>query len=350
MTAKRTSSNRIPGCYLLLLRLPRAVALEYGTRRSRLANGYYVYCGSAQGGLQARVPRHLRANRGKHWHIDRLLDHARVIDVQIRVSLQREDECMLARQVSSWPEAKPIIGFGAGDCRCPTHLYFFPKRPLVSIRMEEVVRYLPNIYQYLRRHYPPQPMWHRSPFQILTGCILSLRTQDPVTEKAMARLFAAYPDAQAIAAARPEDMAGLIYPVGMYNQKSLTLKAIASQIIERHNGEVPAEIEDLLRLPGVGLKTASLVRSFAYRLPAICVDTHVHRIANRWGLVRTAVPDQTETELRRVLPQKYWIETNSQLVQHGQRLCRPSHPKCPQCGLRQYCGWQDLEREQAIMN
>jgi endonuclease-3 len=201
----------------------------------------------------------------------------------------------------------------------------------------------------LRRHEPPAAWGRRDPFQTLAACILSLRTQDPVTDAAADRLFAEFATPQALASAAAETVARRIFPVGMYRQKAQTLVAISQQLLERFAGQVPAEIAALLTLPGVGRKTANLVRSFAYGLDAICVDTHVHRISNRWGLVRTATPDETELELRRLLPREFWRELNPRLVRHGQELCRPRRPRCSACFLRGLCRYDELRAAQAVI-
>jgi len=176
-----------------------------------------------------------------------------------------------------------------------------------------------------------------------------LRTQDPVTAKAADRLLAEVRTAEQFAGADPQRIAKLIYPVGMYREKAARLTAIAAQLLERFGGRVPDSVEELVTLPGVGRKTANLVRSFAFHLPAVCVDTHVHRISNRLGLVRTAAPDETECELRTVLPQEYWLELNPYLVQHGQQVCRPTRPRCALCPLLPHCGYATLCREDQVL-
>ncbi len=349
MVSNTSKADKEKGSYLLLLRLPRRTDLKFGARNISFTAGWYVYCGSAQAGLRGRIGRHLRVSRSGHWHIDGLLAESRVIDAQMRFAAASDEECSLAHEVSLWPEAVSITGFGSSDCRCPTHLFFFSARPSVSIRNRGVLQSLPEIYRCLRKNYQNQPMWDRDPFQTLIGCVLSLRTQDPVTEKAMKRLFEVYPEAVSMSRAKPEKIAELIYPVGMYNRKSHTLVEIANLLVERYNGRVPSDIESLTELPGAGRKTANLVRSFAFHLPALCVDTHVHRITNRWGLVRAPDPDRSEMELRRVLPAEYWIETNSQLVQHGQKICRPGKPRCEACGIAAHCLYPELLREKAVL-
>ncbi len=177
----------------------------------------------------------------------------------------------------------------------------------------------------------------RDPFKILISCILSLRTQDKTTGKASERLF--------LLAEKPRDMASLsvreiqnaIYPVGFYKVKAKRIKDLSQTIAQRYRGEVPDDIDELLKLKGVGRKTANLVITLGFDKYGICVDTHVHRITNRWGLVETRTPVETEYALRRNLPKKYWKELNGTLVAFGQGLCKPLSPFCSQCRIRLLC-------------
>ncbi|HEX4211086.1 MAG TPA: endonuclease III [Candidatus Binataceae bacterium] len=177
----------------------------------------------------------------------------------------------------------------------------------------------------------------RDPFLTLIGCILSLRTRDETTAIAAPRLFAQAASPRALLAMEPEAIAQLIYPVGFYRTKARTIRSICQRLIEDYGGSVPNTVDQLTKLPGVGRKTANLVVTEAYRKPGICVDTHVHRISNRWGLVKTATPDQTEQALREVLPRRYWIEFNSLLVAFGQTLCQPVSPWCSRCPIARFC-------------
>jgi len=177
----------------------------------------------------------------------------------------------------------------------------------------------------------------RDPYRVLAGCILSLRTQDRVTAAAAARLFAIAPDVAALATASVADVRRAIYPVGFYRTKAKRLVEIA-RILERDfAGSIPDGIDALLALPGVGRKTANLVVTVAYGLPGICVDTHVHRISNRWGYVRTREPNETERVLREQLPRRYWLEINPLLVTLGQTVCRPLRPRCDACPVKRWC-------------
>lgn len=177
----------------------------------------------------------------------------------------------------------------------------------------------------------------QDPFRILVSTVLSLRTKDKVTLEASQRLLEKAPTPAALLSLTEEEIQTLIYPVGFYRVKARNLKQIAVQLIERFQGQVPADRELLLSLPGVGRKTANLVLNLGYGIPAICVDTHVHRISNRLGWVRTRTPEQTEYALMEVLPQRYWIPLNEVLVAYGQRVCTPQSPFCSTCPLEQEC-------------
>ena len=177
----------------------------------------------------------------------------------------------------------------------------------------------------------------RDPFQILVSCLLSLRTKDATTASASMRLFALATTPQALVALPVATIERAIYPAGFYRTKARRLKALCRDLLTRHGGRVPDEIDTLLELPGVGRKTANLVVTLGFGKPGICVDTHVHRITNRWGYVRTRSPDATEAALRRKLPREYWIEFNDLLVPYGQHLCAPVSPFCSQCDLRAWC-------------
>jgi endonuclease-3 len=178
---------------------------------------------------------------------------------------------------------------------------------------------------------------YRSPFRVLISCILSLRTQDATTAKASHRLFAVADSPPAMVKLSAKKIEKLIYPVGFYKTKAKNIVDICRAIIAQYEGKVPDEIDELLKLKGVGRKTANLVVTLGYHKPGICVDTHVHRISNRWGYVKTKTPEKTEFALRDKLPRQYWIEYNDLLVSFGQHLCRPISPLCSQCPVRSYC-------------
>lgn len=177
----------------------------------------------------------------------------------------------------------------------------------------------------------------RSPFRLLVACVISLRTKDEVTGAASARLFALADDPFALAALEEETIAEAIYPAGFYRTKARQLREIGRRLSDRHGGSVPGSIEELLALPGVGRKTANLVLGLGFGIPAICVDTHVHRISNRLGLVATRTPAETEDALAARLPRENWIGINDLLVTFGQNRCHPTSPRCSGCPLADLC-------------
>lgn len=206
-------------------------------------------------------------------------------------------------------------------------------------------RSISRVLQVLRRE---APRWnapivsfiavqHRDPFRTLISCILSLRTQDATTAAASMRLFEQAHTPKTILALSPQKLERLIFPVGFYRTKVRVIRGICRDLIDKFNGRVPDEIDQLLTLKGVGRKTANLVVTEAYGKPGICVDTHVHRISNRWGLVRTKTPEKTEMALRKVLPPRHWLEYNGLLVAFGQTICHPTSPWCSRCKIEAMC-------------
>jgi endonuclease-3 len=177
----------------------------------------------------------------------------------------------------------------------------------------------------------------RSPYRILISCILSLRTQDRTTGEASERLFEIAPDVETLARLPVKKIERAIYPVGFYKVKAGRIKGIASEIVNSYASKVPDEIDELLKFKGVGRKTANLVVTLGYKKPGICVDTHVHRITNRWGYVNTRNPEKTEFALREKLPRKYWLEINGLLVAFGQGICKPVSPLCSLCRIEKFC-------------
>ena len=177
----------------------------------------------------------------------------------------------------------------------------------------------------------------RDPFKVLISCILSLRTQDKTTGEASQRLFRLAQTPEAMSRLSAERIQKAIYPVGFYRVKAQRIRDLSLEFAENYSGRVPGTIEELLRLKGVGRKTANLVVTLGYDQPGICVDTHVHRITNRWGLVKTKTPAQTEFSLREILPLRYWKKLNGYLVAFGQGICKPISPLCSQCKIRTSC-------------
>jgi endonuclease-3 len=177
----------------------------------------------------------------------------------------------------------------------------------------------------------------RDPFRILIACVLSLRTKDQTTAEASRRLFKLAPDPTSMLRLSARRIERAIYPVGFYRTKARQIKRICARLLKEYGGNVPDSIEELLTLPGVGRKTANLVVTVGYGKPGICVDTHVHRISNRWGYVRTKTPEQSEEMLRQKLPRRYWITFNDLLVPFGQNICQPISPHCSRCSIARYC-------------
>ncbi|GAM09303.1 endonuclease III [Geobacter sp. OR-1] len=176
-----------------------------------------------------------------------------------------------------------------------------------------------------------------NPFKVLISCLLSLRTQDSTTGPASERLFALAATPEKMMLLSRDEIERAIYPVGFYRNKASQISEICHRLVEHYDGMVPDEIEPLLELKGVGRKTANLVVTLGFGKPGICVDTHVHRICNRWGYIATRTPEQTEMALRKCLPQEYWIEINDLLVAFGQNICRPLSPYCTKCRLADIC-------------
>ena len=182
------------------------------------------------------------------------------------------------------------------------------------------------------------------PFQILVGCLLSARTRDEVTEAACSRLFRKVKTPRALLKLPTRQLERDIYPVAFYRNKARALKSLCSDLIDRFEGKVPENLEEMLTLTGVGRKTANLTLILAFDGMGICVDTHVHRITNRWGYVETKTPEQTEDVLRSKLPKKYWQRINELLVGFGQTICKPLSPLCSQCPVDKHCPRLGVER------
>lgn len=183
------------------------------------------------------------------------------------------------------------------------------------------------------------------PFKILISTMISLRTKDKVTEEASLRLFKAADTPEKIVKMKRAHIEKLIYPAGFYRNKAEAIIKASEIIIEKHSGKVPSNIDELLMLPGVGRKTANLVLSLGFNIDAICVDTHVHRISNRIGAVKTKNPEETEFALMKILPKKWWIKYNDMLVTWGQNVCKPISPMCGKCEISSLCEKSGVDRK-----
>ena len=180
------------------------------------------------------------------------------------------------------------------------------------------------------------------PFRVLVSCLISLRTKDEVTLESSERLFKIADCPEKMLNLSEAEIGKLIYPAGFYKTKAVTIKNICEILVNEYGSKVPDEIDELVKLKGVGRKTANLLIVEGYRRPAVCVDTHVHRIFNRLGYVKTKNPDKTEIELRKHLPENYWIRINEILVAYGRAVCRPVSPFCSSCTLESLCDKVDV--------
>ncbi len=210
--------------------------------------------------------------------------------------------------------------------------------------------HIPGIMRDLRRRYLPKgdlkegntalariTAETEDPFQVLVGTILSQRTRDEMTEKATDQLFAAYPNPNALAAADTADVERLIRPVGFYHQKAPQIQRVSRILVDRYGGRVPSTYEELMELPQVGSKTANCVLVYGFGIPRIPVDTHVHRVSNRLGLVRTKTPEKTEAALMALVPKRYWLDVNELFIEFGKEICRPIGPRCEVCSFNSFC-------------
>jgi len=203
------------------------------------------------------------------------------------------------------------------------------ERIVPSLRKSVKSERLPSVTEISRKT--------KSPFRVLVSTMISARTKDEVTREASRRLFSRARTPASLATLPEEEIAELIYPAGFYRVKARNIKAMAAKLVDEFGGRVPKSIEELTTLPGVGRKTANLVVTLGFGDYGICVDTHVHRIVNRLGVIKTSTPEQTEYALRKVLPRKYWIEFNDLLVTFGKKVCTPVSPYCSRCPIEENC-------------
>lgn len=179
---------------------------------------------------------------------------------------------------------------------------------------------------------------HESAFQLLVATILSAQCTDERVNKATPELFSKYPDADALAASRQDDVEAIVRPLGFFRNKAANIRAMAQELVARFGGSVPQSLEELVTLPGVGRKTASVVLGTWFGIPSgVVVDTHVRRISNLLGLTQSQNPDIIERDLMQLLPRSEWINFSHRLIHHGRQTCIARRPRCPQCGLLKYC-------------
>jgi len=206
-------------------------------------------------------------------------------------------------------------------------------REVLEILKKEIEKYNPPVVSHLK--------WRKikqTPFTVLISCILSLRTKDEVTAEASLKLFQKYDTPEKIKDVPVEEIESLIYPVGFYRTKARRIKEISRIIVEEYNEKVPDNFEELMRLKGVGRKTANIVMTYGHKKNGyLAIDTHCHRIPNRLGWIHTKTPEESERELKNILPKKYWKDFNHLFVRFGQTICLPVSPKCSICPIKEYC-------------
>ena len=202
--------------------------------------------------------------------------------------------------------------------------------------MEEhrVLDVIKRILEHFPRRYE-----ERDPFRVLISTVLSQRTRDENTDKASKLLFEVFPDVYSLSRAEAHELHDLIRSSGMYRQKAERIVQIARILVQKYGGRVPDNLEELVKLPGVGRKTANIVLAVSYHKPALAVDTHVHRISNRIGLVKTKSPLQTEKQLTKIVPENLWAQINGPMVEFGRTVCLPRKPRCKICPLAGECGY-----------
>ncbi len=177
----------------------------------------------------------------------------------------------------------------------------------------------------------------QDPFSVLISTIISLRTKDDVTLKASQRLLEKAPNAKEMLKISEKEIANLIYPTGFYKRKASQIKKVSQILVEKYNGKVPNTVDELLSLPGVGIKTANLTLNLGFGIDAICVDCHVHQISNRLGWIQTKTPEESEKALMPIMPKRFWIPLNELLVSYGQEICTSVSPKCSMCPQNNFC-------------
>ncbi len=213
----------------------------------------------------------------------------------------------------------------------------FPVETALSILREEVKKFDVPVAELVK-------IQTKSPYKVLVAALISSRTNDKTTAMAAKRVFSEAGTIHGLEAIPLKRLEKLLFPVGFYKTKARHLKMLPGVLKSQFSGKIPDTVEELVRLPGVGRKTANLVVSVAFSKPAICVDTHVHRIMNRWGVVSTKTPLETEASLRKLLPKRLWRDVNRLLVAFGQKTCRPLSPKCSKCPLLNICPRLGVEK------
>jgi len=203
--------------------------------------------------------------------------------------------------------------------------------------IEKVIKILKKETKKFKNPIVTEVSYDKDPYKVLISCLLSLRTKDAVTAKAANNLFKKAKTPSQMSKLKEKQIQKLIYPVGFYRVKSKRIKEISKALIKDCNGKVPSDMDELLKLKGVGRKTANIVLVFGFNKNALPIDIHCHRIPNRLGWIKTKTPEQTEMELKKILPKKYWIDFNNIFVVFGQNICVPVSPFCSKCPIYDYC-------------
>jgi endonuclease-3 len=198
------------------------------------------------------------------------------------------------------------------------------------------MRKIERIISILNKKYKIKP-WRDDPFKVLISCILSQRTKDEVTREASEKLFKFANAPEKILKLSVKKIESLIYPVGFYKQKAKRIKKVCKILIEKYNGKVPNSREELLKLPGVGFKTADVVLSYGYGKPVIAIDTHVFQVARRLGLTKSDNPEKIREDLHKIIPEKFRLIVNLLFVEFGKEICRTIRPKCEACPIKEFC-------------
>ena len=203
--------------------------------------------------------------------------------------------------------------------------------------INHVMKNLANYYDYEERTTLNRMRKKPDPYKVLIACLLSLRARDENTEKVSTKLFKVADTPQKMIKIPIPKLEKIIYSSGHYKKKARAINHVSKVILEKHKGKVPDEKEELLKIKGIGPKTANIVLAFAYGQDVLPIDTHCHRIPNRLGWLKTKTPEQTEKELEKILPKKYWNEFNAIFVLFGQTICQPISPKCSECPVKKFC-------------
>jgi len=205
------------------------------------------------------------------------------------------------------------------------------------VNLENIIKRLREYYKENNKTFIDRVSIEKNPFKVLISCVLSQRSKDEMTDKITNNLFNLINSPNDLLKIENNKLEKILYSIGFYKVKAKRLKEISKILIDNYDGMVPDNLNELLKLPGVGRKTANIVITKGFNKDGIAVDTHVHRISNRLGLVKTKKPENTEFELRKIVPKKYWIELNDYLVNFGKNICTPISPKCSICPIEKYC-------------